>query len=129
MRLVPLVPFNLLNYALGLTGISLRAYVLTSAVCMLPGLSLIPGSVMPAARQPPEMRRRCVMGCSALECSAMIAFLPRLLRRLRARKPGWIDAAELQRRVASGKAPVVIDVRQPEGFTALPGRLPGAINH
>ena len=37
MRLVPLVPFNLLNYALGLTGISLPAYVLTSAVCMLPG--------------------------------------------------------------------------------------------
>jgi uncharacterized membrane protein YdjX (TVP38/TMEM64 family) len=37
MRLVPLVPFNLLNYALGLTGISLRAYVLTSTVCMLPG--------------------------------------------------------------------------------------------
>ena len=38
MRLVPLVPFNLLlNYALGLTRISLRAYVLASAVCMLPG--------------------------------------------------------------------------------------------
>ena len=37
MRLVPLVPFNLLNYALGLTRISLRAYVVASAVCMLPG--------------------------------------------------------------------------------------------
>ena len=37
MRLVPLVPFNLLNYALGFTGISFPAYVLTSAICMLPG--------------------------------------------------------------------------------------------
>ena len=37
MRLVPLVPFNLLNYALGLTGISLLAYGLTSIICMLPG--------------------------------------------------------------------------------------------
>src|SRR5215831_5069696 len=37
MRLMPLVPFNLLNYALGLTGISLPAYVVTSAICMLPG--------------------------------------------------------------------------------------------
>jgi uncharacterized membrane protein YdjX (TVP38/TMEM64 family) len=37
MRLVPLVPFNLLNYALGLTGISLPAYALTSAFCMVPG--------------------------------------------------------------------------------------------
>jgi len=36
MRLVPLVPFNLLNYALGLTRISLRANILASAVCMLP---------------------------------------------------------------------------------------------
>jgi uncharacterized membrane protein YdjX (TVP38/TMEM64 family) len=37
MRLVPLVPFNLLNYALSLTRISLGAHVLASAVCMLPG--------------------------------------------------------------------------------------------
>ena len=37
MRLVPLVPFNLLNYAIGLTGVSLSAYVLTSVICMLPG--------------------------------------------------------------------------------------------
>src|SRR5450755_545266 len=37
MRLMPLVPFNLLNYALGLTRISLPAYILASVVCMLPG--------------------------------------------------------------------------------------------
>src|SRR5262249_19063962 len=37
VRLVPLFPFNLSNYALGLTRISLRDYVLASAVCMLPG--------------------------------------------------------------------------------------------
>ena len=36
-RLVPLFPFNMLNYALGLTRISLREYVLASFFCMLPG--------------------------------------------------------------------------------------------
>ena len=36
-RLVPLFPFNLLNYALGLTNISLKAYVVTSFLTMLPG--------------------------------------------------------------------------------------------
>src|SRR4029450_1069506 len=36
-RLVPLFPFNLLNYALGLTRIPLRHYVLTSLICMAPG--------------------------------------------------------------------------------------------
>ncbi|MDH5750943.1 MAG: TVP38/TMEM64 family protein [Deltaproteobacteria bacterium] len=38
VRLVPLFPFNLLNYALGLTRIPLGTYVLTSAICMLPGI-------------------------------------------------------------------------------------------
>lgn len=37
VRLVPLFPFNLLNYALGLTRIRLLAYIVASAVFMLPG--------------------------------------------------------------------------------------------
>jgi len=50
MRLVPLVPFNLLNYALGLTGVSLPAYVLASAVCMLVlGETFLTGRLGPAA--------------------------------------------------------------------------------
>lgn len=37
LRLIPLVPFNLLNYILGLTTIPLRVYFITSAIFMLPG--------------------------------------------------------------------------------------------
>src|ERR1700724_4115235 len=37
VRLVPLFPFNLMNYAFGLTRIRLREYVLASFVCMAPG--------------------------------------------------------------------------------------------
>ena len=37
-RLIPLFPFNMLNYAFGLTKIKLSHYVLTSLVCMLPGI-------------------------------------------------------------------------------------------
>ncbi len=37
VRLVPLFPFNLMNYAFGLTRIRLREYVLASLVCMAPG--------------------------------------------------------------------------------------------
>lgn len=36
-RLVPLFPFNLLNYGFGLTGVSFRTYVIWSFICMLPG--------------------------------------------------------------------------------------------
>ncbi len=38
-RLSPIFPFNLLNYALGLTGVSLRDYIL-GAIGMLPGTLL-----------------------------------------------------------------------------------------
>jgi uncharacterized membrane protein YdjX (TVP38/TMEM64 family) len=39
-RLVPLFPFNLLNYGFGLTRIPFRTYVLWSYLCMLPGTIL-----------------------------------------------------------------------------------------
>ncbi len=58
----------------------------------------------------------------------MIALLPRLFRRLRAREPAWIESVELQRRLAAGDPIVLVDVRQPEEFTAPPGHLPGAVN-
>jgi uncharacterized membrane protein YdjX (TVP38/TMEM64 family) len=40
LRLSPLFPFNVLNYALGLTGVGLRDYVLASFIGMLPGTFL-----------------------------------------------------------------------------------------
>jgi rhodanese-related sulfurtransferase len=53
----------------------------------------------------------------------------RLLSRLfgRSGRPGWLDIAELQRRLAAGPV-VLIDVRQPEEYASPPGHLPGAIN-
>jgi uncharacterized membrane protein YdjX (TVP38/TMEM64 family) len=36
-RLIPLFPFNLLNYAFGLTKIKFSHYAITTFVCMLPG--------------------------------------------------------------------------------------------
>ena len=39
-RLVPIFPFNLLNYGFGLTRVSFGTYLLWSFVCMLPGIAL-----------------------------------------------------------------------------------------
>lgn len=36
-RLIPIIPFNLLNYALGLTRIRLSHYIIASTIFMLPG--------------------------------------------------------------------------------------------
>ncbi len=40
LRLSPLVPFSILNYVLGLTSVSLRGYVVASALGTVPGILL-----------------------------------------------------------------------------------------
>lgn len=53
LRLSPLVPFNLLNYALGFTRVSARDYIVASALGMLPGtvLYVYLGSVVTSASE------------------------------------------------------------------------------
>ena len=128
MRLVPLVPFNLLNYAFGLTSISLPDYVLASLVCMLPGTiayTWLGYAGRSAAAGDLSALRYGLLGLGVL---AMIAFAPHLFRRFRVKEPAWIESAELQQRLAAGEPLVIVDVRQPEEFAAPPGHLPGAIN-
>jgi len=82
-RLVPLFPFNLLNYALGLTGIRFPVYVLTTLVCMAPGTVAYTylGYVgREAAAGGEDLFRKALL---ALGLLAAVAFLPRLVRRLR----------------------------------------------
>ncbi len=54
-RLVPLFPFNLQNYAYGLTKIGLGTYVLLTAVCIIPGAAVFTfaGGSLASARQDP----------------------------------------------------------------------------
>lgn len=57
LRLSPLFPFNLLNYALGLTRITLKEYVLASWVGMMPGTLLyvyLGTLAAPSARTPAQ---------------------------------------------------------------------------
>jgi rhodanese-related sulfurtransferase len=51
-----------------------------------------------------------------------------LFRRFRVDEPTWIEATALHGRLTAGDAVVLVDVRQPEEFTAPPGHLPGAVN-
>lgn len=52
-RLVPLFPFNLQNYAYGLTKIRLSTYMLLTAVCIIPGAAVFTfaGGSLAAAQQ------------------------------------------------------------------------------
>jgi uncharacterized membrane protein YdjX (TVP38/TMEM64 family) len=83
VRLVPLFPFNLSNYALGLTRISLWHYVLATIVCMIPG-TLAFAWLGHAGREAASGNAAAIRyGLIALALLAAVAFLPRLLRRLR----------------------------------------------
>ncbi len=83
VRLVPLFPFNLLNYALGLTRIKLSHYIIASYFCMLPG-AIAYTYLGYAGREAVFGNEGIVQkGLLALALLAMVAFLPRLISRLR----------------------------------------------
>jgi uncharacterized membrane protein YdjX (TVP38/TMEM64 family) len=86
VRLVPIFPFNLLNYALGLTRIRILDYVLASFVCMIPGTlaySYLGYAGREALAGGESLIRKALI---ALALLAAAAFLPRLVRRLRPSK-------------------------------------------
>jgi uncharacterized membrane protein YdjX (TVP38/TMEM64 family) len=87
VRLVPLFPFNLLNYTLGLTRISFGTYVLASALFMLPGALAFTwlGHAGREALSGGEGMVRTILIALAL-VSAM-AFMPRWVRKLRSPQP------------------------------------------
>jgi uncharacterized membrane protein YdjX (TVP38/TMEM64 family) len=86
-RLVPLVPFNLLNYALGLTRIPVVSYTLTSLVCMAPG-ALAYTWLGYAGREGMAGNDAAIRyGLMGLGLLAAVAFVPRLLQRFRSSEP------------------------------------------
>lgn len=82
-RLVPLFPFNLLNYALGLTRIPFFQYLAASFVFMLPGsiaYTWLGFAGKEAATGSEDLIRTVLI---ALALLAVAAFIPRLVKRLR----------------------------------------------
>jgi uncharacterized membrane protein YdjX (TVP38/TMEM64 family)/rhodanese-related sulfurtransferase len=126
VRLVPLFPFNLLNYALGLTSIKLLHYVVATLVFMLPGAIAYTylGYVGREAIGGGESLIQ--KGMLALGLLAVVAFLPRLIGQLR-KKP-MISVDELKARLDAGDDIGIIDVRTAKDFAGKPGHIRQAIN-
>jgi uncharacterized membrane protein YdjX (TVP38/TMEM64 family) len=126
VRLVPLFPFNLVNYAFGLTRIRFAEYVLASFIFMAPGALAFTylGYVgrEAASGQAGAIRKALL----ALGLLAAVAFLPRLVRRLKG--PRFIDAGTLRRRLESGAESVLLDVRTSDEFRGPLGHIASAIN-
>jgi uncharacterized membrane protein YdjX (TVP38/TMEM64 family) len=79
-RLVPIFPFNLQNYAYGLTSIRFGAYAVTSFLCMLPGtlaFTAAAGAVVAGAF---DARRMLLLLAVAGVLLVALSLLPRWLR-------------------------------------------------
>jgi uncharacterized membrane protein YdjX (TVP38/TMEM64 family)/rhodanese-related sulfurtransferase len=127
VRLVPLFPFNLSNYVLGLTRIPLHHYVLATLVCMAPG-ALAFTWLGHAGREALSGEADAIRyGLLALGLLAAIAVLPRLIKRLR-RSFSWIVVEDLKRRLDGGEAVTVIDVRGADEFAGPLGHIAHARN-
>lgn len=124
VRLVPLFPFNLLNYALGLTCIPFLAYVLATWIFMLPGAIAYTwlGYAGREALAGGEGMIRNVL--IALALLAAVGFIPRLVKRLRAKPAVTLDIPALNDRMGGDTR--VLDVRDAAEFAE--GHIAGARN-
>jgi uncharacterized membrane protein YdjX (TVP38/TMEM64 family)/rhodanese-related sulfurtransferase len=128
VRLVPLFPFNLLNYALGLTRIRLGRYILTSLIAMAPG-TVAYTWLGHAGRQAAAGGEAWVRSLLiALAVLALVTLLPRILRRLRQPRPNWVDARELHDQLVRNGGLLLIDVRGRDEFNGSLGHIPDAHN-
>ncbi|MEE9452237.1 MAG: TVP38/TMEM64 family protein [Gammaproteobacteria bacterium] len=84
VRLIPLFPFNLLNYALGLTQVKLSAYIIASAIFMLPATFAYTylGSLGQAAvrGKPAEIITKVFIAIGLL---VIVAIIPWIVKKLR----------------------------------------------
>ena len=113
VRLVPLFPFNLLNYALGLTKIRFIEYLLATYIFMLPGAiayTYIGYAGRKAVTGGDDLINTILIAIALL---AVVMFLPRFIATLR-RGPS-IDVNELKRRIDEQET-LVLDVRSEDAF-------------
>jgi hypothetical protein len=125
VRLVPLFPFNLLNYALGLTRLSVQTFAITSFITMAPGAvayAYLGDAGREAVSGGPDLVRK---GLLALALLAAVALLPSLIRRWR--QPGKMSPPQLQTLLLQSEPPLVLDVRNPDEFVGERGHITGAV--
>ncbi len=128
VRLVPVFPFNLSNYAFGLTRIPFVSYVVTSFITMAPG-ALAYTWLGYAGREALGGNASAIRyGLLALGLLAAIAFVPRIVKRMRGDDTAWIDAPTTQARLSATPPVTILDVRGADEFTGPHGHIPGALN-
>jgi uncharacterized membrane protein YdjX (TVP38/TMEM64 family)/rhodanese-related sulfurtransferase len=125
VRLVPLFPFNLLNYALGLTRIRFLHYLIATYIFMLPGAiayTYLGYAGREAIGGGEGLIQKILI---ALALLAFVAFLPRIVANIR-RGPS-MDVPELKKRIEDNST-LVLDVRTADDFVGKQGHIDCAVN-
>jgi uncharacterized membrane protein YdjX (TVP38/TMEM64 family)/rhodanese-related sulfurtransferase len=126
VRLVPLFPFNLLNYALGLTRIRLSHYLIATYLFMLPGAiayTYLGYAGREAVAGSEGLIQKALL---ALALLAVVAFLPRLIGRLR-RGP-MMGVVQLKDKLDQKQDVLVLDVRTAEDYIGEQGHIANSKN-
>jgi uncharacterized membrane protein YdjX (TVP38/TMEM64 family)/rhodanese-related sulfurtransferase len=124
-RLVPLFPFNLLNYGLGLTKIKFSHYSLATFIFMLPGATAYTylGYIGKEAATGGEgLIQKAMLAIALL---GLVAFLPRLIGSIR--KGDMLNITNLKQRIDTGEDILLLDVRTPEDYNGEQGHIAGSI--
>jgi len=124
VRLVPLFPFNLLNYALGLTKVRFIEYLLATYIFMLPGAiayTYIGYAGREALAGGDGLINTFLIAIALL---AVVMFIPRFIATVR-RGPS-IDVNELKRRIDQQQT-LVLDVRTENDYLEK-GHITQALN-
>ena len=125
VRLVPLFPFNLLNYALGLTKIKLSHYSIATYICMLPGAIAYTyiGYVGREALAGDEaVIQKVMIGIALL---AIVSFLPSLVSKLRA-KP-MISVDDVKQKLDACEDVLLLDVRTAQDYIGEQSHVKGSV--
>lgn len=126
VRLVPLFPFNLLNYALGLTRIRLSHYILASYICMLPG-GFAYTYLGYAGREAVAGSEGLIQkGILALALLATVAFIPRIIGQLRRSEMKSVE--DLKQQLDNQNDILLLDVRSADDFVGEQGHIAQALN-
>ncbi len=126
VRLVPLFPFNLLNYALGLTKIKLSHYSISTYIFMLPGAiayTYLGYAGREAVAGGEGLIQKIMLAFALL---AIVGFLPSLIGRLR-RGP-TMDVETLKSKLDSAEDILLLDVRSTEDYVGEQGHVKNAVS-
>ena len=125
VRLVPLFPFNLLNYALGLTKIKFSHYSISTYIFMLPGAiayTYLGYASREAIAGGDGLIQKIML---ALALLAIVGFLPSFIARIR-RGP-MMDVEVLKQKLDDGEDVLLLDVRTSEDYVGEQGYIKGSV--